>query len=56
MNIVRIGLAVWVLAIYITTVGSLTPSASLPELKANDKGLHFLTYSILSIIPALTYG
>ncbi len=56
MNRERIGLAVWFLAICITIVGSLTPSASLLELKANDKSLHFITYSILSIIPALTFG
>ena len=56
MNRERIGLVIWFLAICITTVGSLTPSASLPELKANDKGLHFITYSILSFIPALTFG
>ncbi len=56
INREKVGLTVWLLAICITTVGSLTPSASLPELNANDKSLHLLNYSILSIIPALTFG
>lgn len=56
INWERIGLAVWFLAICIITAGSLAPSASLPDFSANDKGLHFITYLILSILPALTYG
>lgn len=56
INRERIGLAVWFLAICIITVGSLTPGASLPDFSANDKILHLLNYSILSIIPALTFG
>lgn len=56
MNRVRIGLAVWFLAISIVTVGTLVPSASLPGVSVNDKILHLINYSILSIIPALTFG
>lgn len=52
----RIGIVLWMMATLITIVGSLAPSTVLPEIIANDKGIHFLMYFILSLFPVLLFG
>jgi VanZ family protein len=57
----KILLVVWGLLIFGVVWGSLLPVTSPPilaieRLEINDKGLHFLTYLALAILPGLAFG
>jgi VanZ family protein len=54
-NLVR---TLWVILVLLVIVGSVLPASSLPlraidKLHLNDKILHFFTYAVLALLPAL---